>query len=396
MRTAPTGTNGAVRVVEAEARRRGRRALGVALPAAVVLGVVPVTLPALLSGASAAEDLPVDRVLAEPSDAFRLPSTAGVDVQCAGPVGTAVVTLQPAVNAGWPTRTVDGVEQARLGDVTVTVDGATVLSRPDAHAAVATATTEVLTSGGAPGAAPLALVTGQVVALTVAHAERSVTTSVTVECAPAAPPADSADQAVVVRLYQDFLDRDPAPAELAGQVARLEAGTANRFDLAAELSRSDEWISVVVTGFYEDTLHRAPDAGGLAGWTAAARAGLPVAEIAASFYASEEYYRTVAGGDDAAWVTDLYRVLLLREPDAAGLDGWVRALGAGMSRTTLAYGFYQSQETLQVRVEALYQRLLGRSAEPGAMAVWTPVVRDQGDLQLAAFLAGSEEYYRRG
>jgi hypothetical protein len=174
---------------------------------------------------------------------------------------------------------------------------------------------------------------------------------------------------------------------------RLAGGQIDRYGLATTLSRTDEWITTVITNFYRDTLGREPDAAGLRGWIDAARSGMPIAQIAAAFYSSQEYFTKVGHNDYATWVADLYRKLLLREADSGGIAGWVAALRGGMPRDTVSFGFYQSQEKLGVRITALYQKLLGRAPESGAIPNWAPFVANQGDLVLAAALAASNEYY---
>ncbi len=212
--------------------------------------------------------------------------------------------------------------------------------------------------------------------------------------AAALPAIDAARaQAFARTIYRDFLNRDASASEVQTWANRLTRHQVSRYDVARSLSRSDEWISTVITRFYRDTLGRDPDAAGLAGWVDAAKKGMPVAQIASAFYASPEYFSTVGHGDYRTWVADLYRKLLLRQPDAAGLDGWVRALQGGMHRDQLALGFYQSPETLRVRIDTLYVDLLGRHAESGGVASWSPFVKSAGDLVLAAALAASQEYW---
>lgn len=195
--------------------------------------------------------------------------------------------------------------------------------------------------------------------------------------------------------FEDFLGRVPSGAESDYWGLALQQKRVSRYDFATTLSRSDEWLTVVISNFYRDTLRRDPDAGGLAGWVAAARQGMPTAQIASAFYASPEYYSTTGGNTDRSWVTDLYVKLLKRQPDAAGLDGWTGALSRGMPRDELAFGFYQSSESLSVRIDGLYRKFLLRGAEPAGVQSWTPFVRGQGDLSLAAALAASIEYQNR-
>jgi hypothetical protein len=207
-----------------------------------------------------------------------------------------------------------------------------------------------------------------------------------------AAPDNTVNENFVRQMYRDFLGREASSGEVSHWADRLASRQTDRYGFATTLSRSDEWISTVITQFYRDTLGREPDAAGLRGWIDAARAGMPTAQIASAFYASPEYFQTVGNSDYRTWVEDLYRKLLLREGENSGVDGWVRALGAGMARDSLAFGFYQSPETLGVRITALYADLLGRSPEPGAIPNWSPFVAKNGDLVLAAAIAASQEY----
>ncbi len=199
-------------------------------------------------------------------------------------------------------------------------------------------------------------------------------------------------EAFVRAAYADFLGRAPSTTELRHWGPRLQSGTVSRTGMAQELARSSEWLTWVITGFYRGSLGREPDPSGLAHWITQARAGMAPAEIAARFYASDEYYRRT-GGTPQTWIRALYRALLLREGEAAGVASWVATLRAGYARHEVAIGFYQSPESLGLRVRALYGKLLGRGPDPSGLRTWPPVVRDQGDLTLAAALAGSAEYF---
>jgi hypothetical protein len=202
-------------------------------------------------------------------------------------------------------------------------------------------------------------------------------------------------QNFVTQAYKDFLNRTPSSDEVNACTSRLMNYQLTRYDLATQLSKSSEWITKVVTSFYHDTLNRDPDPIGLNGWVTAAQGGKPITQIASAFYASDEYFTNIGHSDYRTWVTDLYQKLLLRSPDPAGLDGWVTVLNNGKSRSDVAIGFYQSNEKLGVRITALYASLLGRAPEPGAVHNWTPFVASNGDLVLAAAIAGSDEYMGR-
>ncbi|WAB84018.1 S8 family serine peptidase [Microcella daejeonensis] len=106
----------------------------------------------------------------------------------------------------------------------------------------------------------------------------------------------ASNRAFVGALYGDFLDRAATQSEESSLADSIVRGSIDRYGAATMLSRSDEWITTVVTGFYLDTLGRQPDQTGLRGWISAARSGMPVAQIAAGFYSSPEYFATIGRG----------------------------------------------------------------------------------------------------
>lgn len=228
------------------------------------------------------------------------------------------------------------------------------------------------------------------------------TTDHVVTTAPSSPPppVDAATtaqtQKYVTALYADFLGRKPDPAGLAHWTGQLTSRRMSPVQVAHALAVSDEWLTKVLTDHYRATLGRDPDPVGRADWLQRMRAGMPEADVAASFYASEEYFQRV-GGKPATlptWVKDLYRKQLEREADPVGLKGWV-GVAQQHGRLAVTPAFYSSHETVQRRVQRLYGTLLGRGADPAGLSSWPPVVRAQGDLVLAAFLASSQEYWNR-
>jgi len=202
----------------------------------------------------------------------------------------------------------------------------------------------------------------------------------------------SKNQKFVMNAYKDFLGRWPSDSDLRYWGDRLDSGAIDRADLTWQLATSDEWLYGVIASYYWQTLDREPDREGLDYWVSQARAGYPIALIAAEFYASDEYFeRTRSKG--AEWVKDLYWKLMDREGDEAGIRYWVSQLRNGVSRTTVAYSFYQSDEKLYKRVKALYKHLLDRKPDSSGASYWAGVVWAEGDLALATWLAASDEYF---
>jgi len=208
---------------------------------------------------------------------------------------------------------------------------------------------------------------------------------------PAVVPVEQV-RAFVAAAYRDLLGREVDPSGLAFWTERLRLLQTSRGDLAAQLAASPEYIRTLLTRYYLDTLGREPDPSGLAYWTdLISRRVFTEADVAARFYASPEYQ--LRTGDVAGWVRDLYNKLLLREPDPAGLAFWMGR--AQQDRVGVAYEFYQSEESRQLRVRSLYMSLLDREVDPAGLSHWPAVILVRGDLALAGFLVGSDEYFIR-
>ncbi len=190
--------------------------------------------------------------------------------------------------------------------------------------------------------------------------------------------------------FNDFIGRDATAAEKNNWIQRINSGT-TRYQLVAELTKSDEWAANVVDGMYLDTLGRTSDAGGRAYWINQMRNGMSVARMAALFYGSPEYIAK-EGNQLDRWITDLYAELLDRQPDSGGLNYWLSETGRTTSGS-VALRFYQSNESRRARVQALYQDLLGRGTDAGGEAFWAGKLLNGDDLALAANLAASDEYF---
>ncbi len=203
---------------------------------------------------------------------------------------------------------------------------------------------------------------------------------------------DTASFATAART--DFLGAAPTEPRAEADTVALDAGLA-RSTYLTRLSTSDEWLAAVVDQMYQDTLGRPGDPSGTAFWINQLRTGRrTVAQAAASFYASDEYYRGFGGGTDRTWVADLYPKLLGRTADPSGLDYWTRQTHL-TGRDSVARRFYQSPESARNRVRGLYQDLLGRAPDPSGLTYWSGRVVRDGDLALAVQLAASSEYARR-
>src|SRR5262249_50289502 len=124
-----------------------------------------------------------------------------------------------------------------------------------------------------------------------------------------------------------------------------------------------------VIAAYQRYLGRTPAESEVACWVGALQNGLTDEQLEAGFIGSFEYIRD-HGGTGQAWVEGMYRDLLGRGPAASEVDGWVRALKAGTSPQTVAYGFAASAEREGMRVRADYQTYLHRDAAQEEVDAW--------------------------
>jgi hypothetical protein len=166
---------------------------------------------------------------------------------------------------------------------------------------------------------------------------------------------NATDEEYLHVLYKAFFDRDPDPAGWDGWMSELNKGTAREHVLKGfiyaqefnELCRAygimPNPVAAFVTRFYQLCLKRDPDIAGLDGWVASLLSGANVgADVAEGFIFSPEFTRSVMS--DEAYMRILYQAFFNRDPDPAGLTGWLEVLNGGASRVEVLNGFIYSAE----------------------------------------------------
>jgi uncharacterized protein YdaL len=98
-----------------------------------------------------------------------------------------------------------------------------------------------------------------------------------------------------------------------------------------------------------NVFHRAPDLQGLGSWLDGMEKGATLTAVADQFAVSPEFVAMYGSNPStSAFVTLLYRNVLGREPDPAGLKGWVDYYDrGGVSKGQLITGFTESDENKQ-------------------------------------------------
>jgi Ca2+-binding RTX toxin-like protein len=95
------------------------------------------------------------------------------------------------------------------------------------------------------------------------------------------------------------------------------------------------------------------------------------------------------------FVDRLYRDLLNRPVDPAGLAFWTNQLAQGMTRTQVVAGIESSLEFQTVAVQKAYQQFLHRAADPAGLSFWTNFLQQGHTIeQMDAGIVGSAEYFQ--
>jgi hypothetical protein len=104
------------------------------------------------------------------------------------------------------------------------------------------------------------------------------------------------------------------------------------------------------------------------------------------------------GSANADYVEAVYRAILDRNADAAGLAGWTSQLDSGaLSRLQVVQGIRNSSEHFTQEVEQFYLTLLNRPADPSGLQNWV-VQLESGmrEEQVAFDFLDSTEYLSKG
>ena len=175
-------------------------------------------------------------------------------------------------------------------------------------------------------------------------------------------------------------------------------------------------IEGFVVRLYRIALGREADNQGFAYWTNGIKDGsVSGCTAVRGFFLSEEF--TKKGLSDTAFLETLYKTVLNRAADSAGLAYWKERLAVHMSRTLVMNGFLNSQEftnlcaaygvtrgnapgtnnyrdrnySVTAFVSRMYTKVLGRNAEVSGVESWcTRILRDGStgaDLAVGFFMS---------
>lgn len=208
---------------------------------------------------------------------------------------------------------------------------------------------------------------------------------------PQDPAPWTNDQRYMNALTQLFFGREATATEIQTATARL--AQLGRSGVTRQMAASPEWAGRVVDDIYRAALDRSPDPGGRVFWTNRLLSDGRTRDVAISIYGSPEAYNA-AGGTPAGFVDELYNRILGRNPDPVGRAYWVAELTSGRALPrSVVDSFWESTEFRRQRVQTVYRNVLGRPADSSGLTYWSERLLVEDDVQLAALLAASDEFF---
>ncbi|HTM54232.1 MAG TPA: DUF4214 domain-containing protein, partial [Pirellulales bacterium] len=200
------------------------------------------------------------------------------------------------------------------------------------------------------------------------------------------------NQVFVASLYHDLLGRAADLSGLNYYTERLNAG-ATRDSIVQTISSSREYLGRVVDSFYQTYLHRNADPGGRDHWIDVLQNGASEDSVATSFMLSAEY--TALHNSNQNFVDALYQDVLSRSADPAGRASHLDSLSNGQTRSEAIASFLSSNERYNKVVDQLYSQYLGRHADTTGLAFYVDKLKNSPATarSLAQTLLSSDEYF---
>ncbi len=210
-------------------------------------------------------------------------------------------------------------------------------------------------------------------------------------------------EALVWRQYSD-LQRNPGTyVERKWWIDSLNAGTTNRNALVASLLRSStvDARSAAAMRLYLAYFGRIPDHAGIRYWWDQMDAGMGIRRVSALFTGSPEFKTMYGPLDDAGFVRLVYRNVMGREAEAAGVTYWVGELRAkrenrgGVMVKFTESAEYKARKRTAIEVMLVHETMLGRAISSQSHAQWVARVDRDGIGSLISAIYSSPEYAAR-
>jgi hypothetical protein len=203
----------------------------------------------------------------------------------------------------------------------------------------------------------------------------------------------SKNQVFVENVYEVLLNR-PADSTATNLVNQLNHA-ATPTSVVQSVENTPEYRTDQVQLLNERNLHRLAGSNEQGEINFLAMGGT-LEQLAAQLVGSNEYFQ-LHGSNIETFIDGLYEDGLDRQPTTLELVSAEQALAGGKTRTQLALSIFTTPEALSNLVQADFQSLLGRRADPTALASFVNVLQHGGtdQLVLAQILGGTEGFAKR-
>jgi len=209
-------------------------------------------------------------------------------------------------------------------------------------------------------------------------------------CSPAFG-ATIQQQNFINAVFEDLLGRPADSGAVAYYSSQLDMG-ATDFDVAYSVDTSSEYYGGLVGSYYESYLHRMADPSSIA-FVNSLVGGAADAAVEAIILGSDEYFNTRGGGDNTTFLNALYEDLLGRPADPGALATFLPLLNGSTSRSQVAAIVLASNEYDHDLVNSYYERFLGRAADAGSAGSVTELSLGTTDETVIAQILGSAEFF---
>lgn len=194
------------------------------------------------------------------------------------------------------------------------------------------------------------------------------------------------------RLGSPAASPSTAAAPLASGFLGPNASTRSaRVRSAAFVLSSQFGLEAAAADLFQQALGRPIDPSGRAYWSNQLKT-ITRSQMLSRLTASTEFYRR-AGSTTPGFVDAVYQAVLGRAADPSGRAYWIRRIDGGDARLHMAQSFVAGTEYRRKTVDAAYQRALDRPADPSGRTYWTNRLATTRVEVLLAELGGSGEFY---
>lgn len=202
-------------------------------------------------------------------------------------------------------------------------------------------------------------------------------------------------QAYIQQVYHDLLRRDVDPEGLAYWTHYLTSG-GTRFGFGLTIANSVEYRVIYIRDLFQRLIGRQPDSVVVGGYLQLLAIGGTFDQIEARILGASEYAARKGGGSNLGYLQAIYADVLGRGVSEFDKVVWRPLFAANLTHQQIALTLMSTREADQVRVSQLFRDLLHREPDIAGVTAFTDAMqRGARDEAVIASIVASDEYYNR-